>query len=86
MFGRQTLVLVLHHRANWHPKGESSLHDQTNFIRESSSNEGNDGYWGSLRRILSYLNPISYLSGSTNAEDTTAQESQSRIWQYGELN
>ncbi|CDP16563.1 unnamed protein product [Coffea canephora] len=82
LFGRQTLVLVLHHRANWHPKGESSLHDQTNFIRESSSNEGNDGYWGSLRRILSYLNPISYLSGSTNAEDTTAQESQSRIWQY----
>ncbi|KAL3506660.1 hypothetical protein ACH5RR_032042 [Cinchona calisaya] len=82
LFGRQTLIVILHHRSNWHPKGGSSSGDQTNLTRNDSSNGGNDGYWAYMRRVLSYMNPFSYLGGSANSQNTTAQQSQNSMWQY----
>lgn len=78
---RQALIVVLHRRANTHRKGGSTVHD---LNQEGSSIRGNEGYWGYMRRVLSYMNPFSYMAGSSNSLET-AQESQSSMWQYGKF-
>ncbi|KAL6571280.1 hypothetical protein OROHE_002923 [Orobanche hederae] len=74
LFNRQALVVVPHSQNNSHHRGGSS------YLQTYSSN-ASEGYWASMRRILSYVNPFSYLSGGATSP-SAAQESQSGISQY----
>ncbi|KAI3459753.1 hypothetical protein Pfo_016416 [Paulownia fortunei] len=80
LFNRQALVVVQHHQNNSHYRG-GSLQYQTYSSNDAGSLNASDGYWASVRRILSYVNPFSYLSRSASSS-SDAQESQSGIWQY----
>ncbi|KAL6580722.1 hypothetical protein OROMI_006645 [Orobanche minor] len=78
LFNRQALVVVPHSQNNSHHRGGSS------YLQTYSSN-ASEGYWASMRRILSYVNPFSYLSGGATSP-SAAQESQSGISQYASPN
>ncbi|KAL3642097.1 hypothetical protein CASFOL_012912 [Castilleja foliolosa] len=80
-FNRQALVVVPHNQNNSHHRGGSS-HSQTYSSSDASSSNASEGYWGSMRRILSYVNPFSYLSRWA-ISPSAAQESQAGIRQYG---
>lgn len=78
---RQALIVVTHNQNNLHSRGESSQNQTYGSIDAGSSN-ASEGYWGSVKRILSYANVFSYLGRSSPT--SPAQESQSGIWQYSE--
>ncbi|XP_057460259.1 plant UBX domain-containing protein 11-like isoform X2 [Actinidia eriantha] len=83
LVGRQALIIVPRHQATGYYRGGSSSRNQTNPTTDlASSNGSNEGYLGLTKRILSYLNPFSYLGGGANSSNS-AQESQDRLWQYG---
>uniref|UniRef100_A0A2P2KIL3 Uncharacterized protein MANES_11G115700 n=1 Tax=Rhizophora mucronata TaxID=61149 RepID=A0A2P2KIL3_RHIMU len=64
LFNRQALIVVPHQGATNYHKGGSSLYQTTNT---SSSNVNEGGYFASVRRILSYINPLAYLHGPNPA-------------------
>ncbi|KAK4433797.1 Plant UBX domain-containing protein 11 [Sesamum alatum] len=80
LFNRQALVVVPLNHNNLHYRGGSSHYEAYSSNDAGSSSEGG-GYWGFLRRIISYANPFSYLSGGASGPSAT-QESQSGVWQY----
>ncbi|KAK6145778.1 hypothetical protein DH2020_019647 [Rehmannia glutinosa] len=80
LFNRQALVVVPLNQNNSHNRGGSS-HHQTYSSNDASSSNASEGYWASVRRVLSYVNPFSYLSRSATSP-SAAQESQSDIWEY----
>ncbi|KAH6786504.1 hypothetical protein C2S52_006056 [Perilla frutescens var. hirtella] len=75
---RQALVVVPHNQNNSHYWGGSS--QQTYSSNDAGSSNASEGYWGSVKKILSYANIFSYLPRSSST--SAAQESQSGIWQY----
>ncbi|KAL6526688.1 hypothetical protein OROGR_015778 [Orobanche gracilis] len=77
LFNRQALVVVPHSQNDSHHRGGLS------YLQTCSSN-ASEGYWASIRRIISYVNPFSYLSGGATSP-SAAQESQSGISRYGKL-
>lgn len=79
LLGRQTLIVVLNLQANSHPKGGSV---PCGSNQDGPSNGSNEGYWAYMKRVLSYMNPLSYLAGTSNSSETS-QESQNSTWQYG---
>ncbi|KAG8375942.1 hypothetical protein BUALT_Bualt09G0011400 [Buddleja alternifolia] len=81
LFNRQALVVVPNNQNNMQYRGETS-HYLTSSSNDVGSPNGSEGYWGYLRRILSYVNPFSYLSTSASSTNA-AQESQTAIWEYG---
>ncbi|KAL6976255.1 hypothetical protein U1Q18_025042 [Sarracenia purpurea var. burkii] len=82
LFGRQALILVPRGRAIGYHKERSSSSNQTTPTNDlGSSNGNNGGYLASMKGILSYLNPLSYLGGGANSSNST-QESQHGLWQY----
>ncbi|XP_057471650.1 plant UBX domain-containing protein 11-like isoform X1 [Actinidia eriantha] len=83
LVGRQALIIVPRHQATGYYRGGSSSRNQTKPTADlASSNGNNEGYLGLTKRILSYLNPFSYLGGGANSSNS-AQESQGRVLQYG---
>ncbi|KAL0322728.1 UNVERIFIED_CONTAM: Plant UBX domain-containing protein 11 [Sesamum angustifolium] len=80
LFNRQALVVVPHNQNNLHLRGVPSHYEAYSSNDTGSSSEGG-GYWAFLRRILSYANPFSYLSGDASTPSAT-QESQNGVWQY----
>ncbi|KAL0432939.1 UNVERIFIED_CONTAM: Plant UBX domain-containing protein 11 [Sesamum latifolium] len=80
LFNRQALVVVPHNQNNLHHRGVPSHYEAYSSNDAGSSSEGG-GYWAFLRRILSYANPFSYLSGDASTPSAT-QESQNGVWQY----
>lgn len=78
LFNRQTLIVVPRYQTNTNYRERSSVHSSTDL---SSSSESNEGYWESVKRILSYVNPFSYLSGGA-ASQGPREELPSGSWQY----
>ncbi|XP_052207351.1 plant UBX domain-containing protein 11 [Diospyros lotus] len=82
LFGRQALIVVPLNRATgYHRGGSSSLGQTISTTGQGTLNRSNEGYLGLVKRILSYVNPFSYLGGGASSSNS-AQESQSGIWQY----
>lgn len=83
LFGRQALIVVPRQGAASFYRRGSSSHNQTSSTTDlDSSNRSNEGYWGLMKRVLSYVNPLSYLTGGSASSSNSAQESQSSMWQY----
>ncbi|KAL5539526.1 hypothetical protein UlMin_045181 [Ulmus minor] len=61
LFDRQALIVVPHQRA----KDQSNA---TNIVE--SSNETNGGYLSNLKRLISFINPFSYLGGGSSSTNS----------------
>lgn len=81
---RQALIVVPHTQSNPHHSGGASQ-SQTYSSNGAASSSASEGYWASVKRILSYANVFSYLSRSDSSPDAT-RESGNGIWQYSEFN
>lgn len=78
LHNRQALIIVLHNKVN-----VTSLPGQNNSAESNHTAIGGDaGYFATIRKLFSYVNPLSYLGGNSNTSNT-AQDSQDSIWQYG---
>ncbi|PHU21175.1 hypothetical protein BC332_06282 [Capsicum chinense] len=78
LHNRQALIIVPRNKVN-----VTSLHGQNNSAESNhTAIEGDAGYFAMIRKFFSYINPLSYLGGSSNTSNT-AQHSQDSIWQYG---
>ncbi|GMP86446.1 hypothetical protein CsSME_00039221 [Camellia sinensis var. sinensis] len=83
LFGRQALIVVPRQGATSFYQRGSSSHNQTSSTTDiDSSNRSNEGYWGLMKRVLSYVNPLSYLASGSATSPNSAQESQSSMWRY----
>ncbi|RZC50855.1 hypothetical protein C5167_019283 [Papaver somniferum] len=72
LLNRQALIVVQHHRS-------SSLIKRLSF--SGDVNTSNEGYFGSVKRLLSYVNPFSYLGNSVSAT-SSGQGPNEGLWQY----
>ncbi|CAK9313706.1 unnamed protein product [Citrullus colocynthis] len=62
LHNRQALIMVRHQGVSTNFRGASSTSDQRNSAANGvSSDENSDGYFAFAKRILSYVNPFSYL-------------------------
>lgn len=78
LHNRQALIIVLRNKVN-----VTSLHGQNNPAESNHTAIGGDaGYFATIRKLFSYVNPLSYFGGSSNTSNT-AQDSRDSIWQYG---
>ncbi|WCJ41431.1 Plant UBX domain-containing protein 11 [Euphorbia peplus] len=77
---RQALIVVPRQRASSYDKGISSS-NRTTTSYDDSSVVNNGGYFASIRRTLSYFNPLSYLGG--NSSSSSSGQAQSGMWEYG---
>ncbi|KAI3988111.1 hypothetical protein MKX01_011900 [Papaver californicum] len=75
LLNRQALIVVKHHRASLLNKSQSFSRDQ------SDVNTSNEGYFGRVKRLLSYVNPLSYLGNSISAT-SSGQGPNEGLWQY----
>ncbi|WOH12485.1 hypothetical protein DCAR_0831989 [Daucus carota subsp. sativus] len=82
LFDRQALILIPHSKFGGYPKEGSIFRNQTSEINNTGSSSGSsEGYFSSLRRIISYMNPFSYIGRGTNSPSSVL-EPQSSTWQY----
>ncbi|XP_030528192.2 plant UBX domain-containing protein 11 [Rhodamnia argentea] len=70
LVGRQALMVVPLERGTNHNRG-GSLSQHLPSPTDDSSDGNNGGYFGIMRRILSYVNPLSYLGGTFRSSDPT---------------
>ncbi|XAR71136.1 hypothetical protein NMG60_11028263 [Bertholletia excelsa] len=85
LHGRQTLVMVPQSGATGYNRGGSlSSHQINSTFGLDASTGSNEGYISSVRRILSYMNPLSYLGIGANSSNP-ASESQGSMWQYNNI-
>ncbi|XP_043710016.1 plant UBX domain-containing protein 11 isoform X2 [Telopea speciosissima] len=86
LFNRQALMVVPHHPAAKTHGGQTSSFEHSNSSSRQidPSNATNGGYFGYVRRILSYVNPFSYLGGNASSP-SSSQESNDGMWQYREF-
>ncbi|WMV48605.1 hypothetical protein MTR67_041990 [Solanum verrucosum] len=78
LHNRQALIIVLRNEVD-----VTSLHGQNNPAESNHTAIGGDaGYFATIRKLFSYVNPLSYLGGSSNTSNT-AEDSRDSIWQYG---
>ncbi|XP_059653929.1 plant UBX domain-containing protein 11 isoform X2 [Cornus florida] len=83
LFNRQALIVVPRGQSTFHYGGGSSSRNQSNYnTLVDSSNGSNEGYFTFVKRIISYMNPFSYLGGGASSSNSM-QESQTSTWQYG---
>lgn len=80
---RQALMVVPHRQANI-PPATSNPQLSTSMVVSTDSNNG--GYFALLKRALSFVNPFSYLGGSTNSSNFEpaphTPRAQSNSYQY----
>ncbi|OVA11076.1 UBX [Macleaya cordata] len=82
LFYRQALVVVPHHPASGLNEGESSSRNHTSTDNDSNpSSVSNDGYFGRVKRLLSFVNPFSYLGNNVSVSGSE-QGSNDGLWQY----
>ncbi|KAG6767559.1 hypothetical protein POTOM_028769 [Populus tomentosa] len=81
LLNRQALIVVPHQRVtSYHQRG--SLSDRATTTTSSGSVNANDwGYFACVKRLLSYVNPLSYFGGSANS--SSSGQTQSAIGEYG---
>ncbi|KAM7489970.1 hypothetical protein LguiB_027454 [Lonicera macranthoides] len=84
LFNRQALIVVPHHRASGHDKAGISSRNQTTSNNDVDSSSGSsEGYFAFVKRMVSYVNPFSYLGGGgASSSSGPVQEPQSNMWQY----
>lgn len=75
--------MVTRQRATSYHRGSSSPSDQTTRASTGSLNANDGGYISYIKRILSYINPLSYIGGS--ASSSNSGQAQTGMWEYGEL-
>ncbi|XP_038884781.1 plant UBX domain-containing protein 11 [Benincasa hispida] len=82
LHNRQALIMVRHQGVSTDFRGASSSSDQRNFAANGvSSDENSDGYFAFVKRILSYVNPFSYL-GVGGGTTSSRHETQGDARQY----
>ncbi|XP_011026360.1 PREDICTED: uncharacterized protein LOC105126995 isoform X1 [Populus euphratica] len=81
LLNRQALIVVPRQRAtSYHQRG--SLSDRATATTSSGLVNANDwGYFAYVKRVLSYINPLSYFGGSANS--SSSGQAQSAIGEYG---
>ncbi|KZV53825.1 UBX domain-containing protein 4-like [Dorcoceras hygrometricum] len=67
LFDRQTLTVVQRNQNKMNYQERSSVHYSTDL---SSSSKSNEGYWASVKSLISYVNPFSYLRGGGDAQSS----------------
>ncbi|MCL7051315.1 hypothetical protein MKW94_018606 [Papaver nudicaule] len=72
LLNRQALIVVQHHRP-------SSVNKRQSLSRDVNSSD--EGYFGRVKRLLSYVNPFSYL-GNGNSTTNAGQGPSEGLWQY----
>ncbi|XP_011037025.1 PREDICTED: UBX domain-containing protein 4-like isoform X2 [Populus euphratica] len=77
LLNRQALMVVPHQRATSYHRGGSSSDRATS---SGSANANDGGYFAYVKRVLSYVNPLSYFGGS--ASSSRSGQAQSGIWEY----
>ncbi|KAJ4723171.1 plant UBX domain-containing protein 11 [Melia azedarach] len=83
LFNRQALIVVPRQKASgYHGGGSSSSGQTSSRTNADPSNESEGGYFAYVRRLLSYVNPLSYLGRGGNSSNS-GQDSQTGIWEYG---
>ncbi|XP_004140870.1 plant UBX domain-containing protein 11 isoform X2 [Cucumis sativus] len=82
LHNRQALIMVRHQGVRSDLRGASSSSDERKFSANGvSSDENSDGYFAFVKRILSYVNPFSYLGvGASTA--SSRHETQGDARQY----
>ncbi|CAL9764562.1 unnamed protein product [Musa acuminata subsp. burmannicoides] len=78
---REALIVVPHRQATRAPRGQSSSNDSQNGVTRTVSSENTGGYFDYAKRILSYVNPLSYLGGNSSSANSETAESDG-LWQY----
>ncbi|KAK9082742.1 hypothetical protein Scep_029213 [Stephania cephalantha] len=69
LFDRQGLIVVPHQGPTW-------LRPQTNAETSvGPSDQSNEGYFGYIKRLLSYMNPFAYLGGSSSERPNSMSQS-----------
>lgn len=85
LLNRQALIVIPHHPATALNKGQPLSRNYTSSDNDvNPSNTNNEGYFGRVKRLLSYVNPLSYLGngvGTTSSE----QGSNDGLWQYSKF-
>ncbi|KAK9087929.1 hypothetical protein Syun_030323 [Stephania yunnanensis] len=74
LFDRQGLIVVPHQGPSW-------LRPQTNAETSvGPSDQSNEGYFGYIKRLLSYMNPFAYLGGSSSERPNSMSQSRKSKW------
>lgn len=81
---REALIVVPHRQGTRAPRGQSSSNDSQNGVTRTVSSENTGGYFDYAKRILSYVNPFSYLGGNSSSANSETAESDG-LWQYREF-
>lgn len=79
--GRQALIVIPKTEVSVHQRGQSPSNYIQSAANQSISDDNAIGYFGYLKRALSYVNPFFYLGG--NGSSSTSQQSPNDdLWQY----
>lgn len=85
LFDRQALILVPHSKIGGYPiEGSVSSHQASANNNTGSSSGSSEGYFSYVKKIISYVNPFSYIGGGTNPP-SPVHESQRSTWQYSKF-
>ncbi|KAJ6683482.1 hypothetical protein OIU85_007195 [Salix viminalis] len=80
LLNRQALMVVPRQRATSYQRGGSSSDRATTTTSSDSANANDGGYFAYVKRVLSYVNPLSYFGGS--ASSSSSGQAQSGTWEY----
>ncbi|KAJ9178407.1 hypothetical protein P3X46_010292 [Hevea brasiliensis] len=80
LFNRQALIVVPRQRATNNHRGGSSSDQTATIVDTDSSIVHNGGYFAYVKTMLSYINPLSYLGGSTSS--SSSGQAQTGMWEY----
>ena len=75
LFDRQALIVV--------PRQQTIGQSNSRTIVESV-NESNAGYFSYVKKLFSFINPLSYLGGGSSSAGS-GQQSQHGAWEYGKF-
>ena len=79
---REALIVIPHRHSTVLKHSQQSSPDSSNVAR-TASDDNSEGYFGYLKRLLSYFNPLAYIGGAANSS-TSEQAKNDNLWQYGE--
>ncbi|KAM0940642.1 putative UBX domain, Ubiquitin-like domain superfamily, Thioredoxin-like superfamily [Dioscorea sansibarensis] len=79
-FSSRQALIVVPHRQNIQPRGGQLTN---NVVRATDSSQSSEGYFGYVKRILSYANPFAYFGGNANSSSSQTIPPSDGLWQYG---
>ncbi|PKU76588.1 plant UBX domain-containing protein 11 [Dendrobium catenatum] len=79
--GRQALIVIPRSGVSGHQRVSLPSNDIQTAANQTTSNDNGIGYFGYLKRALSYLNPFSYLGGN-GGQSCSEQAPNVDLWQY----